>query len=310
MAEMFPSDLSTVNSATDGEKRVYQFLRDMLTPHDQYIVCYEPAGLDCDPDFVVWSAKLGLLVIEVKDWSADQIQKADPFNFELKINGRIVTRRAPLKQAASYANILKNRLRRLPGFVHSEGYHRGKIRIPVNHAVFWSNITEQEAEDIQINMVVPSKHCFYANDLCLDVMSIEDRRKFYRRLDTVYEHHFYFESLSGSERDSLRDMLFPTVKVRQRYKPLPDVEDTDAIAPSTPIIAHAAKDPAPVSNEIEPPKSPLGIQIDEQPVAHQKEIVVETTIDDESIFSFKNVAIAILALVGIGAAAVFVADKD
>lgn len=310
MAEMLPSDLLAVDNVTDGEKRVYQFLRDILTPHDQYIVCYEPAGLDCNPDFVVWSEQLGLLVIEVKDWLADQIQRADPFNFELTINGRIETRRAPLKQAASYANNLKDRLKRLPGFVHSEGYHRGKIRIPVNHAVFWANITEKEAENIHITKVVPANRCFYANDLCLDVLNSEDQLKFSRRLDAVYEHKFHFESLSRSELDNLRDMLFPKIKTNRRDKPRSDVKDSAAIAPSAPIITHTTPPPAPISNMKETSTSPLEIQIDKQTDAQQEVFVAETAICEESIFSFRNVAIALLALVGIGAAAIYVADKD
>lgn len=58
--------------ATAGERRVLNLLRDL--PRQDYFYSYEPRintpdGVQSKPDFVVVSAKLGVLVLEVKDWT-------------------------------------------------------------------------------------------------------------------------------------------------------------------------------------------------------------------------------------------------
>ncbi|MCU0479837.1 MAG: UvrD-helicase domain-containing protein [Anaerolineae bacterium] len=58
--------------ATAGERRVLNLLRDL--PRQEYFFSYEPRintpdGIQSKPDFVVVSAKLGILVLEIKDWT-------------------------------------------------------------------------------------------------------------------------------------------------------------------------------------------------------------------------------------------------
>jgi hypothetical protein len=62
MAEMIPETLSSSDSATNGEKRVFRLLRDALLPDEDFLVWFEPKAIKRRPDFLVWSHELGLLV--------------------------------------------------------------------------------------------------------------------------------------------------------------------------------------------------------------------------------------------------------
>ena len=75
MARMQPEDIEDYKEATEGEKRVFRFLREAARPHQDFIGWYEPqiGSSGIEPDFILFGKKLGLLVIEVKDWTAQQI---------------------------------------------------------------------------------------------------------------------------------------------------------------------------------------------------------------------------------------------
>jgi len=57
-----------------GERRVFDVLQNLP---DDYIVYYEPVIADRYPDFVVIGPDIGLMVIEVKGWTADSIKGGD-----------------------------------------------------------------------------------------------------------------------------------------------------------------------------------------------------------------------------------------
>src|SRR5215472_10913777 len=72
MAEMIPDRLPSGASA--GEKKVFALLQELP---DDVIVYYEPVVADRYPDFIVIIPSIGLLVIEVKGWYPNAIERAD-----------------------------------------------------------------------------------------------------------------------------------------------------------------------------------------------------------------------------------------
>uniref|UniRef100_UPI0034378FA5 nuclease-related domain-containing protein n=1 Tax=Okeania sp. SIO2F4 TaxID=2607790 RepID=UPI0034378FA5 len=61
--------------ASRGEKRLFKILRDELP--DDFFIYYEPNIKGSYSDFIILSPELGLLILEVKGWSANQILKAN-----------------------------------------------------------------------------------------------------------------------------------------------------------------------------------------------------------------------------------------
>lgn len=96
---------------TAGERRILNLLRDL--PRQEYFFSYEPRintsdGTHSKPDFVVVSAKLGVMIIEVKDWTrliggdATVVHTANH-------HGHQTTYENPYLQAERYAYDLKSR---------------------------------------------------------------------------------------------------------------------------------------------------------------------------------------------------------
>lgn len=85
MAMMIP--FSIPNKASQGEKRLYNILKNKLS--DNFYVWYEPRIDGRYPDFIILSPDFGLLVIEVKGWSPNQILKASNDSFEIENNQKV-----------------------------------------------------------------------------------------------------------------------------------------------------------------------------------------------------------------------------
>jgi hypothetical protein len=69
MARMYPDDIEDYGEATEGEKRVFRFLREAARPDADFVCWYEPpiGSAGKEPDFLLFGKRLGLLVLEVKD---------------------------------------------------------------------------------------------------------------------------------------------------------------------------------------------------------------------------------------------------
>ena len=69
---MIPANVK--NFTTEGERQSYRFLEAVAKPDEQYLCWYLPDIRGKEPDFILFSYKLGLIVFEVKDWNLSQIQ--------------------------------------------------------------------------------------------------------------------------------------------------------------------------------------------------------------------------------------------
>ena len=133
MATMIPEDIEQFT--TDGEEQVYNFLETVAKPDADYTVWYSPDIRGREPDFILYHNSIGLVICEVKDWSLNQILKADKKQFRLFMNGREETRKNPMQQAREYFFACMDALKkdgRLLSAAHGQG---GNPRVPVSYGV-------------------------------------------------------------------------------------------------------------------------------------------------------------------------------
>lgn len=105
MAYMVPETIR--RTATVGERLLLHTLRDAL-PSD-YIVYYEPEIHGRRPDFVVIGPDLGLVVLEVKDYTRNTLLQLNQDEWMIRnTQGEALTVKCPLRQARDYA---RNRTR-------------------------------------------------------------------------------------------------------------------------------------------------------------------------------------------------------
>jgi len=84
MATMIPNDVKEF--CTEGERVFFNCLRSVAKPDSRYIAWYLPDINEKEPDFLLYCEDVGLVIFEVKDWTLDQIQEANPHSSLLDIS--------------------------------------------------------------------------------------------------------------------------------------------------------------------------------------------------------------------------------
>jgi hypothetical protein len=167
MARMHPESIDDYEGATDGEKRVFRFIREAARPHKDYVCWYEPSigSSGKEPDFVLFGKNLGLLVLEVKDWANHQILSYDPHQFTVMTAGKAEDRTNPEKQAKGYVNALRERLKQSPDLLSNRPGYWGSPKIPIGRMVVFPNLSRHEYFDRALQHLIPEERVLIAEDL-------------------------------------------------------------------------------------------------------------------------------------------------
>ncbi|WIG55506.1 MAG: DNA helicase II related protein [Rhodanobacteraceae bacterium] len=209
MAALIPTRSSCVARMTGGEKRLSERLEQKL--EDDYLIWYDvPIGLkQRHPDFAILHPRRGLLVLEVKDWKAENIQQADKTQFTLVTQRGLVKENNPLLQARACALEIGVVLERDPALRHPEGHrHAGKLAMPWAYGVVLTNISRKQFDDGHLDGVIPG-HLVICKDEMYDTV---DAEAFQERLWAMFPQVFPV-ALTLPQIDRVRWHLFPELRV-------------------------------------------------------------------------------------------------
>lgn len=224
---VFPQGLSAIDRRCDnaGERAVLHQLKRCLS--DDYLVWHDvPVGpRQRQPDFVVFSPRRGLLILEVKHWALSSLRSATRDRVELATAHGLQTVAHPLVQARTYALELNDVLQGDAVLVHDDGPFRGKSRVPYGWGCVLSKIERRKIEGSDFAEVFPEHKTLLRDDLAEDVEPYD----FEKRLWGMFVMTFPF-ALSLPQRDRVRWHLFPEVRV-QTQQPLALVDGRPALAP-------------------------------------------------------------------------------
>jgi hypothetical protein len=216
MARMYPEQMEGSEEATEGEKKVFGFIKEAARPHKDFTCWYQPSigSKGKVPDFVLYGKKLGLLVLEVKDWASHQVLSYTPHHFTVQISEKTEQKTNPLRQAKGYVNALMEGLRESPEFVSREPAHEGGLKIPVGRMVVFPNISRQEYEDRGIRWLIPMEMVLLREDLepTGEILCDPSGRKFQQKIGRAFP--FSFKGLTGKEEAKLHFALWPEGKIR------------------------------------------------------------------------------------------------
>jgi hypothetical protein len=215
MAEMVPESIAQSSHASPAEKHVFQFLRDVLVPDEEFRVWFEPRLGRKSPDFVIYSKSFGLLVLEVKGYTADKLKDLTPKKFTILKDGRKETEDSPLEQAEKAYRDLMDQIKTRPELRHADGPYMGKPLIPVGYCAAFPNILQSTADEKKITTVVTPTQCFFAADFHGDPNDRAVQRRFISRLRPIFEQRvqFRFPGLDNKQEQALRMVLSPEVRV-------------------------------------------------------------------------------------------------
>lgn len=178
--------------AAKGEQTVLNLLNALP---DECLVWPELPVYERYPDFVVLHPKLGVAVLEVKDWV--EITRANPDAVVVRTRaGDDRSEPNPVRQARDKAIAIANRLEQEPRLLNSFGPHQGKLRVPWAYAVAFPNMTAMLLD--MLGPVIDSAYRF-----CSDDLTPSDFEYRLRNLDWKYQ-----ADLSSGDVQAIRATLY------------------------------------------------------------------------------------------------------
>jgi hypothetical protein len=221
------------SKASQGEKRVFKILRDELP--DDCLVWYEPNVKGLYPDFIILSPTLGLLILEVKGWTAQQILRASDQFFEIQQNdSKIESQPSPLRQAKSYQDALIQKLKGYSILSQDDGDYQGKLAFPVGVGAILTNITEAQARDENIYPLLEKPQAVYRDEL-LDWDGIGERTLL-KRLSDMFTVRFKFMALADDQISTIKGIIHPEVAIRSEPAKSTSVPEGIVLKPDATII--------------------------------------------------------------------------
>jgi hypothetical protein len=205
---------------TSGERRFAQRLEGLLEA--DYLCWYDvPIGAKNQyPDFIVLHPRRGLLILEVKDWRRDSIQKIDPIAVTLLTNQGAKRTANPLLQARQYAFAVKNALECDPQLLAPEEHpFAGKLVCPYGYGVVLSEITRKQFDATELGEVLPA-HLVICKD---EMTESADAEQLQERLWAMFNVQFS-HILTLPQIDRIRWHMFPELRISQGSLFAPDEE--------------------------------------------------------------------------------------
>ncbi|MDZ7788156.1 MAG: NERD domain-containing protein/DEAD/DEAH box helicase [Halofilum sp. (in: g-proteobacteria)] len=213
---------------TSGERRFARRLESHL--EQDYLCWYDvPVGPKRQhPDFVVLHPSRGLLILEVKDWKIDFIQRIDRQSVTLLTTDGVKETINPLEQARQYAHAVIRPMQRDPALIHTEEHrYAGRLIMPFGYGVVLSRITRRQFDASDLGEVLPPERV-----ICQDEMTeSEDMEVFQTRLWDMFTVYFDHR-LDLPQIDRIRWHLFPEVRISQGSlfeSEAPDEETEDVL---------------------------------------------------------------------------------
>jgi AAA domain/Nuclease-related domain/UvrD-like helicase C-terminal domain len=223
MAQIIP--VAVPANATLGEKTLFKILTSL--PDDD-IVYYDARIRHRYADLVVISPRLGVLMIEVKDWRAGTISSASNDTVELRLRAHNKMTTHPVKQARAHALALKDEIEsRLEGRVllKQDGPHRGGVSFPIGHIAVLSNISSHDIELLNLCRVFEPAYTLTRDSV--SVMLNLKGAELEKFLSPYFRPKFEFAPLDKLQIDQLRGIIHPHIVVRSSTQKLRDHHGAD-----------------------------------------------------------------------------------
>jgi hypothetical protein len=193
-------------TATYGEQHIDSLLKRLVNHRKDLFYVAEPAikadkSAHIHPDFVIVSAKQGVIVLEVKDWI--NILEADQRNIVIKRrDGHQATEKNPIQTAKEYAYNLNAAFRRVDELLKKR-HGRIELKFPWMYGVAFPNIESKIIQRLMNENIWGDGFAFGRNELT------EDR--FESCLATIPSRWKLESPLTNEIREKIRGVLDPRV---------------------------------------------------------------------------------------------------
>ena len=218
MAQMIPATVPP--QATSGEKALFKILATL--PEDVYVY-YDVQIKHRYADLVVISPRLGVLMIEIKDWKPSTIVSADHDTIELRLHSHDKKVAHPLKQARKYAFVLSDEIQsRLEGriLLAQDGLYKGKILFPISYLACLSQISDRDIQTLNLSSIFDLDRTL-TKEWLVKARDIHDE-ELESLLARYFIPKFRFTPLNDTQINHLRGIIHPHIVVRSATQKMRD----------------------------------------------------------------------------------------
>ncbi|RPF53922.1 3'-5' exonuclease [Aquisalibacillus elongatus] len=219
MAQTVPATIK--RTATAGERVMFHTLKDYLP--DDYIVYYEPEIHGRRPDFVIIGPDLGLVVLEVKDWTIGTIVQATKDEWVIfGKNQQQAFEKNPYKKAEEFTFHIMNHLKQDSNLINAEGKKKHHLKFPCGYGAVFSRLHTEDMTKHSLYNVISPQFCFARNEIAPDHEDFSEEILIEKIVNMFKVNFRLREPLSQNDINAIRGNLLPEVRISADYRePVP-----------------------------------------------------------------------------------------
>ncbi|MGD7008771.1 3'-5' exonuclease [Metabacillus sp. 84] len=209
------------STATAGERLLFTTLKTYLP--DDYIVYYEPEIHGRHPDFVIIGPDLGLVVLEVKDYTQSTIFQVNTDTWTIvNTKGEQASVKSPLKQARDYMFHITNALQKDKNLIQTEGPYRFKLKFPTGYGAVFTRLKQDFFVRESLYSVCDPNLVLTRDEIDPDKEGFSEENLIEKIMGMFVVPFRLKEPLGKEEIDAIRYHLFPEVRISAEFKaPVP-----------------------------------------------------------------------------------------
>jgi superfamily I DNA and RNA helicase len=206
------------SSATAGERLLFRTLKTFLP--DDYIVYFEPEIQGRRPDFVIIGPDLGLLVLEVKDYTRNTLFQINHDEWHIvATSGEQSVIKSPMKQARENMFHVVDVLKKDKNLIQLDGKYQFQLKFPYGHGVVFNRLKSSDMVKDSLYTVIEPNLCLTRDEIDLDNESFSEEILMEKILNMFVVPFRLRESLTMEEINCIRYHLFPEVRISAEFRP-------------------------------------------------------------------------------------------
>ncbi|MBJ6359732.1 3'-5' exonuclease [Paenibacillus sp. GCM10012307] len=214
MAYMIPETLP--KKCTAGERLFFHTLKDHLP--DDYIVYYEPEIGGRKPDYVVIGPDLGMLVLEIKDYTESTLYELFPNEWRIyNTQGELNTVKNPLHQARDNAFRIADKLKKDKNLLQTGAFH-GHLKFRFGYGVVFTRLKEMHIVKHELHRVIEPQFMLTRDDIDAEDDDVSGDALIERLLGMFTVPFRSEQLLSDADIKAIRYHLFPEVRISAEFK--------------------------------------------------------------------------------------------
>ncbi|MEH7110428.1 3'-5' exonuclease [Bacillus sp. JJ1764] len=209
------------SSATTGERLFFRTLKTYLP--DDYIVYFEPEIQGKRPDFVIIGPDLGIVVLEVKDYTKNTLFQINHDEWHIvTTSGDQAVIKSPMKQARDNTFHLVDVLKKDKNLVQLDGKYKFQLKFPYGYGVVFTRMLTKDFIKNGLYSVIEPHLCLTRDEIDPEKEEFCEEILMEKILNMFVVPFRLKEPLSMDDINAIRYHLFPEVRISAEFKaPVP-----------------------------------------------------------------------------------------